>query len=100
MVEAGSRNIPVLYMYNPDFNEPLTEAIAPLIESYYQGTTSNDMEEFLDMCQNNEDPLWIKRKKAFAQCIPYFDGKCGERIKEDIIEALEAEKNLIPLEKD
>lgn len=100
MVEAGSRNIPILYMYNPDFNEPLTEAIAPLIESYYQGTTSNDMEEFLDMCQKNEDPLWIKRKKAFAQCIPYFDGKCGERIKEDIIEALEAEKNLIPLEKD
>ena len=31
MVEAGSLGVPVLYMYNPDYKEPLSDAIEALI---------------------------------------------------------------------
>ena len=92
MVEAGSVGVPVLYMHNPDYEEPLTKAIEPLVESYYQGTGCADMIHFLDMCRRGEDPLKENRAKAFAECVPFFDGKCGERIKEDIVESLNEER--------
>lgn len=88
MVEAGSVGVPVLYMYNPDFNEPLTKAILPLMSSYYQGTSCTDMKDFLVNCMQGKDPLKAEREKAFKECIPYFDGQCGRRIKEDIIEGM------------
>lgn len=91
MVEAGSVGVPVMYMHNPDFNEPLTEAIKPLMASYYQGTSCKDMEDFLAMYENGEDSLKEKREQAFHECIPYFDGQCGKRIKEDIIEGIKVE---------
>ena len=93
MVESGSVGVPVLYMYNPDYKEPIAKAIEPLTDSYYQGTGCTDMIHFLNMCRKGEDPLKEDRKIAFTECIPYFDGKCGERIKEDIIESLNEERN-------
>lgn len=95
MVEAGGVGVPVMYMYNPDFNEPLTEAIGALVSSYYQGTSCKDMQNFLEICRNDLDPLKQKRDEAFRACIPYFDGECGTRIKEDIIKSLGEEKESI-----
>lgn len=89
MVEAGALGVPVLYMSNADYYEPVTEAIKPLMDSYYQGNTVRDMVEFLEQCKKGWDPNCTARKYAFKQCIPYFDGKCGERIKDDIIRDLE-----------
>lgn len=88
MVEAGCVGVPVLYMYNPDYKEPMAKAIESLTDSYYQGTTCADMENFLEMCRQGRDPKKEIREMAFRQCVPYFDGKCGERIKEDIIQSL------------
>lgn len=89
MVEAGALDVPVLYMSNADYYEPVTEAIKPLIDSYYQGNSAGDMTAFLERCRSGWDPGREARRYAFKQCIPYFDGKCGERIKEDIIRDLE-----------
>ncbi|WP_218103884.1 hypothetical protein, partial [Paenibacillus hemerocallicola] len=89
MVEAGAMGVPIMYMYNANFQEPLTSAVKPLIDSYYQGTTSEDMMQFINQCRNDIDPRKVQREAAFRECIPYFDGQCGQRIAEDIIEELE-----------
>ncbi|RKN82184.1 bifunctional glycosyltransferase/CDP-glycerol:glycerophosphate glycerophosphotransferase [Paenibacillus ginsengarvi] len=93
MIEAAATGVPILYMYNPDFNEPLTQAITPLVESYYQGTTSEDMVNFVEMCKEGADPKKQLRDAAFKLCIPFFDGKCGERIKDDIVLSLQEESS-------
>lgn len=97
MIEAGALGAPVLYMYNPDFYEPMTEGIKPLIDSYYQGTTCEDMSKFIDMVRINEDPKKGERESAFEKCIPYFDGNCGKRIKEDVINSIKLENEKLPI---
>lgn len=91
MVEAAATQAPILYMVNERFYEPVTKGIEAIIDSYYEGTTCTDMVLFLENCLNNIDEKKIQREEAFNMCYPYFDGKAGERIKEDIIEGLEAE---------
>ena len=85
MVEAGALDVPVLYMTNPEYFEPVTQSIKPLIDSYYQGTTYKDMLRFLEMCREGKDVMAAARRRAFHRCIPYFDGKSGIRIKDDMI---------------
>lgn len=93
MIEAGACNVPVLYMYNQEYDEPLTDAVKPLINSYYKGTTLSDMEAFIKMVRDGKDPKKEERNRAFHECVPYFDGKCGERIKDNIFQELKEEWN-------
>lgn len=88
MIEAGAVGVPVLYMRNERFEEPMTAAVKPLVESYYQGSTCEDMITFLHMCRNKLDPKGRERQEKFKMCIPFFDGQCGERIKNDIAMAI------------
>jgi len=88
MIEAGATGVPVMYMSNEDNNEPLTEAVIPLVESFYQGSTCEDMINFLEMCRTSKDPKRKERHSAFKKCIPMFDGRAGERIKEDMIQGI------------
>lgn len=88
MVEAGAMNVPVMYMSNPFYNELLTKAILPLINSYYQGTCCADMIAFLEHCRKGWDPNLYARQNAFQKCIPMCDGNAGERIKEDVIKGV------------
>lgn len=92
MVEAAATGVPVLYMYNKEFDEPLTEAIRPLVDSYYHGTTCLDMERFLAMFQAGKDPLKECRNRRFGECIPFFDGNCGARIRDDIEASIPVEQ--------
>lgn len=85
MVEVGALGVPVLYMSNPEYYEPVTKAIKPLIDSYYQGTRCGDICNFLQMCVSGNDIMSTARRRAFEECIPFLDGKCGERVKEDMI---------------
>ncbi|MCC8149930.1 MAG: hypothetical protein LIO96_00275 [Lachnospiraceae bacterium] len=55
------------------------------MKSYYQGSTISDIRSFLQMCREEQDPKREERRKAFEKCIPFFDGQCGMRVKEDII---------------
>jgi len=91
MIEASTAGVPILYMSNKDYYEPTTKAITPLIESYYQGSTCDDMIRFIEMIRKNEDPKKSEREAALKKCIPYFDGNSGYRIKNDIIGSLEME---------
>lgn len=85
MVEAGFCGIPVLYMKNADYEEPLTAAVKPLVDSYMQGTTTEDMDRFVEAFLANGLPSVTNRiRKAQAACMPLMDGRCGERILEDI----------------
>ena len=92
MVEAAATGVPVLYLYNKEFDEPLTEAIRPLVDSYYHGTTCLDMERFLAMFQAGKDPLKECRNRRFGECIPFFDGNCGARIRDDIEASIPVEQ--------
>lgn len=93
MVEAGTVGVPVLYMFNKNFYEPMTDAIKPLINSYYLGTEYKDIVKFIEMCRTGKDPKKEIRETALKKCIPYFDGKCSERIKNDLYESILKGKN-------
>lgn len=85
MVEAGLCGVPVLYMKNKSYEEPLTQAVKPLVDSYEQGTGAEDMIRFVenfrkDGCREAAERIADMRKRV----IPFVDGKCGERILEDI----------------
>ena len=93
MVEAGALDVPVLYVYNYDYQEPMTQAIVPLMESYYHGTNCADMVSFLDMCRQGKDDKRKERTTAFHECVPYYDGNCGKRIARCIIQDIKREEN-------
>lgn len=88
MIEVAATGIPVLYMSNGDYSEPLTPAVQPIIDSYYQGSSFQDMKEFVSQCMQGNDPKKEMRKKMFHENVPYFDGKSGQRIKDHIVNAL------------
>jgi CDP-glycerol glycerophosphotransferase (TagB/SpsB family) len=87
MVEAGVLGVPVMYMTGKDW-EPLNDAVAPIVLSYYQGQTCEDMLRFLEMCRKGHDPKRAERHAAVAEWIPFFDGKAGERIAKDMVEGV------------
>ena len=88
LIEAGAIGVPILYMHNADYDEPMVNAVKELIDSYYQGTVCGDIEDFLIMFEEGKDPNKEKRIKAFKKCVPFFDGESGHRIKEDILLSL------------
>lgn len=84
MIEAATVGVPVLYMYNNDYDEPMTAAVEPLVKSYYQGTNVEDMMQFIELVRENKDPKKEERKIAFEKCVPFYDGLCSKRITDDI----------------
>jgi len=84
MVEAGIKNVPVLYMSNNDYYEPMTEPIQKLLDSYYQGASAREMIDFCEMIRNGEDGKHEIRKQAFEECVLHLDGKCADRIVENL----------------
>ena len=80
MVEAGLKGIPVLYLYNADYDEPMTAPVQKLLESYEKGTGAEDMAAFCDRLLRGEDEGREKRQEAFHECVPYLDGRCAQRI--------------------
>lgn len=97
MIEAAVTNVPVLYMSNTDYSEPITKALLPLVESYEHGYTFEDMIDFVERLRQNQDLNQKIRNDAFHRCIPYFDGKCAERIIEDIFQTYKSENSLYQL---
>ena len=91
MVEAGLCGVPVLYMKNKDYEEPLTDAVKPLVNAYAQGTVARDMELFVDEFRGGMlRPLTERIQAAKETSIPFVDGKCGKRILADIKKGIEA----------
>lgn len=85
MVEAGLCKVPVLYMKNKDYEEPLTRAVKHIADTYTQGSTAEDIISFLRKFQSDllQDGI-EKQSAAIEEAIPFMDGLCGRRILEDI----------------
>ena len=84
MVEAGMKGVPVLYMHHQDYMEPMTPPIQKLLDSYYQGTTAADMITFCNKVRENKDEQREQRLDAFRKCVPFCDGCCAERVKNEL----------------
>lgn len=88
MVEAAMCKVPILYMSNPDYQEPLTLPIKKLIDTYEQGQSSNDICNFLDDFVAGKMVVKKQQKRVTEEVIPYIYGDCGMRIKEDILKSM------------
>lgn len=85
MVEAGLCGVPVLYMKNSDYEEPLTGAVKLLVDAYEQGTSAEDMKIFVEKFRRDElENVTERIMQARQATFPYLDGRCGERILDDI----------------
>ena len=92
MVEVAVTEKPILYMYNKKNIEAMTDAISGLINTYYTGSTCEDMINFIEMFKRGEDIKKQERLSAIKKYIPFFDGNAGRRIKEDIISSFKNDK--------
>lgn len=92
MVEAAIVNVPVLFMSNPDYEEPLTPSVKRIVKTYKHGKQVEDITKFLADVRNDELPLLEGKKKILEDEFPYEDGKAGERIKDDIVNSILSEK--------
>lgn len=88
MVEAGAVGVPVLFMSNEDFYEPLTKPVYDLVRTYYQGNRAEDMRAFMEMFLLDQDEKRAEREAAAKKIFQYMDGHCGERIKDNICNSL------------
>ena len=92
MIEASALQVPVLYMTNFWYKEQMLDAVAPIFDSYYQGSQVYDMHRFMQtVLTDGFDYKKQEREDAFHSCIPFFDGQCGRRIVENIVDSLNAE---------
>lgn len=88
MVESGFLDVPVLYMKNSDYEEPLTQAIKPLVDSYEQGTTCEDMCQFVEKLDESGEIIAGRIRVARQAAFPYEIGECGKHILEDLKQSL------------
>lgn len=92
MVEAGLCDVPVLYMRNQDYEEPLTNAVKSLVDSYEQGTSAEDMASFVERFRSNATgDFRTKRAAVLEASMPFLDGACGKRILADMKEGIQNE---------
>lgn len=85
MVEAGFLDVPVLYMENEDYKEPLTIAVKKLVDVYEHGTSCRDMQEFVArFCETGLPDVVCRMKDARQSLISFQLGMCGRNILEDI----------------
>ena len=96
MIEAALTGVPILYMHSSDNSEPLSPPIAPLIDSYYHGTSAIDICSFLQQFRNHQDPFKNKRIMAFRNCVTNCDGFSGRRIVSDMATSILSDQSLPP----
>ena len=97
MIEAGFLDVPVLYMKNADYEEPLTGAVKILTDSYEQGTGCDDIKNFLERFREQKLTAVTERiRKARHKFLPHGTGECGKRILADMKEGISgSESNVI-----
>ena len=84
MIEASMLDIPVLLMKNQDYSEKMTVPVENVVNTFCQGTTSDDMADFMESFISGRDDNQKERNQAVRNNFPYSDGNCGKRIVEDI----------------
>ncbi len=84
MIEVAPLGIPVLYLDNEAWHEPMTKAIQPIMDSYYHGTSYKDMIEFTNKCVTGIDIKKRQREESVSICLSQCDGTSGKKIKDYI----------------
>ena len=83
-MEMTTTGKPVIYLENCP--EIYNEFGKDVINSYYYATNADEALKYLEQIKQGIDPKQNEREKVFEKYFaPYWDGKCGERIKEDLI---------------
>lgn len=83
-MEMITTNKPVIYLENCP--EVYNQFGKDVIKSYYYASNADTALDFLEKIKIGQDEKSEKRQKTFEKYIlPYWDGQCGERIKNDII---------------
>lgn len=92
MMEAGLCGVPVLYMRNQDYEEPLTRAVKCIVDTYVQGDTAEDMTAFLEkFCKGTLQGCVNEQRAVIRTAVPFLDGLCGKRILDDMKESIAKE---------
>ena len=91
MVEAAMLDVPILYMQNSEFTEPLTPPIKAIMDECEHGTTSDDMLDFLDRFSKGKQLLSEKRYSVIESVFSTLDGQSGQRIVDDIVRGITEE---------
>lgn len=92
LIEAATVGVPVMFLYNEEFQEKFTEALSPIVESYKKGTTAAEMKQFVeDFRAGKPDENAEIRKIAYEQSMNMIDGNSCERIKDDMIKGIKRE---------
>ncbi|MNR80358.1 CDP-Glycerol:Poly(glycerophosphate) glycerophosphotransferase [compost metagenome] len=83
---------PVLYLDQPQ--GPGLNEEGEVVRGYYPGRNDADIVDFIAMMAHGEDPMCEQRLALIPEFFNVLDGKAGERIAEDIIEGVRAERRL------
>lgn len=78
---------PILHLIGENGIE-LNEDGQDIASVCYKGKKEEDILNFIDMVVANKDPLYDLRKSKLREHLTYFDGKCGYRINEDILNSI------------
>lgn len=90
MTDAGSflmeylpTKKPILYLENSD--GPGLNEEGSIVKAYYTGRNLADINGFLELIANEQDPLHAKRLSQINEFLYKVDGKSGYRIKEHVV---------------
>lgn len=75
---------PILEMFRDSY-AVLWEQNEHLTKNYYRSYDMDGIRAFIEMISRGEDPLCEARMRILEEYIPDFDGKCGQRIGEFIL---------------
>ena len=83
-MEMTTTGKPVIYLENaPEIYNQFGKEV---LNSYYYATNAQEVLDYLDKIKQGIDPKKEERQKVFEKYFaPYWDGKCGERIKDEIL---------------
>ncbi|MCR5328178.1 MAG: UDP-N-acetyl glucosamine 2-epimerase [Saccharofermentans sp.] len=94
LIEAATVGVPVMFLYNEEFQEAFTEACSPIVDSYKKGTTAAEMIQFVeDFRDGKPDENAEIRKAAYDLSFNMIDGNSCERIKDDMIKGIKRESH-------
>lgn len=89
LVEVAIRNIPTLYLLNEEYQEKYLGYVDEILKTFHSGHTSTDMINFVESLKNGVDEWHNVRPQVVQRAIPFLDGNCCARVKEDIVHGLE-----------
>jgi hypothetical protein len=88
VAEAAIAEVPILLLENPEYREKILPPLQALTDSYDHGTGCADMISFMERLKCGVDDKRVQRADALEKCIPCLDGRCAERIKEELCSSM------------